>query len=154
MKKIITLSIVLFSLLAGTGRAQNTTQEEYNWMVNGYKLMVTTGGEMKKGYYFSIMDEFNDVWTGYKITYKVLKRELDKSFAGVLIILNSDAKGTSYFCLPAMSTVDKKSYSFPALSSDFYSAIWALDDTTKNLFIASLSRYLSMTTTTYILSNK
>ncbi len=149
MKKLILLSAISFLTLPAL-KAQNTTQDEYNWMVNGYKLMVSTGGEMKKGYYFSPTDEFTDSWTGYKITYKVMKREFDQSLAGFLIILAQDTKVPIYFCMPAMSTVDKKSFSFPALSTDFYQAVWALDETSKNLFVASLSRYLMMASTKMI----
>ena len=96
MKSLFTL-LILPIAIATTAIAQNTTEEEYNWMAKGYSVMVSSGLDMKKGYYFDDDQEHSESKGSYSFSYKVLRRERDKSLAGILITARSSVSGNSYY---------------------------------------------------------
>jgi hypothetical protein len=46
------LLLLIFLISFFFSKSQNTTEEEYNWMNKGYKVMITSGLDMKRGYFF------------------------------------------------------------------------------------------------------
>lgn len=96
------LLIALLLLASLTINAQvTTTQEEYNYLIKGYKSQLELGQDMKKGY---VLDNSpGGVQNGdYNFEFKPLIREETKEIAAILVIANSKAWGnnTYYFCIP------------------------------------------------------
>ena len=147
MKKISTILIAL--IVFYNCKAQNTTEEEYNWITKGYQTMVSSGLDMKKGYYFQDQAEFSKSFQDYNFTYKLLKRENDKSIAGTLVIAHSKVSGrTYYYCIPALN-YNGSSYSYSSYMAQFYKSVWELDGIMTDCFFASLSFYYASLSTYY-----
>jgi hypothetical protein len=92
---------IVFVFLCVKSYGQNTTEEEFNWMNKGYKVMITSGLDMKKGYYFEDSQGFSSISGNYEIEYKFLKREKDNSLAGILIAAKSSINGNvNYYGMP------------------------------------------------------
>ena len=146
MKHFIS-SILLSATFAVTTFAQNTTEEEYNWMTKGYKNMVADGGDIKKGYYFD--GERTDERTSYTFTYKLLRREKDKSIAGTLIVAYSKgSSNTYYYCLPALD-FDGEQYTSSSYMSNLSDSVWDLDRAMSHNLFVSLAQYFSSLMTHY-----
>ncbi len=153
MKTKLFLTAVLATMICFNASAQNTTEEEYNWMTKGYKTMVASGLDMKKGYYFDDGAEFSKGWSAYKFTFKLLKRVKDKTIAGTLVIATSNSSGnTYYYCIPALD-YDGENYTTSSYMGSFYKSAWELDGTMTDCFFASLAMYFSVNST-YLYSGK
>jgi hypothetical protein len=104
-KTILCPLIVAFCLIHLQGTAQkmlSTTEEEYNYITKGYKIQVSSGLDMKKGYHFN---EIGHVTEGnFNFDYKYLVRESTNSVAGILVIINAKyllgGLQTYYLCIP------------------------------------------------------
>ncbi|RYE27090.1 MAG: hypothetical protein EOP48_34690 [Sphingobacteriales bacterium] len=77
--KIILLTLFVF--ISVKSFAQNTTQEEYNFMTKGYKQLLESGLDMKKGYVLSDTAAFTTSEGKYEIIFMNLLRQKDKSLA-------------------------------------------------------------------------
>lgn len=101
MKKTLT-TVVMLLVITFCLKAQFTTEEEYNWMTKGYEVMISSGLDMKKGYYFDDTQEESYYGKNYTCTYKFLRRDKDKSLAGIIIVVkpNSTSMTTRYYGLP------------------------------------------------------
>jgi len=144
--------------------AQNTTEEEYNWMSKGYSVMLSSGLDMKKGYYFDDNHEKSESISNYLFTYKFLRREKDKSLAGIVIIAKSSSSGRTYFYgLPIGSweaesndSDGKNMYVIPAHYSqsdyiqNFLVSINELDCTMTRAFFATLWNVVSEISMRYV----
>lgn len=136
----------LFTFLSSLCSAQETTEEEYNWMVNGYKNMIKNGEDMKKGYSFIDTKEYAEARGDYAFTYKFLQRDKDKTLAGVVLIMKTKSTGkSSYYGIP-LGGWGKEGYYSSEFMSKFeaeirplgWGAYYALTGTLANLF-ASLN---------------
>lgn len=150
--------------------AQNTTEEEYNWMSKGYEVMVSSGLDMKKGYYFDENQEKSETKSSYSFTYKFLRREKDKSLAGIVIIAKSTVSGNTYYYGLPIGSWEAESkweegdnavilpahYAESAYMQNFLTAINDLDSSMTRAFFATLwnvvselsMRYMPKTATT------
>jgi hypothetical protein len=106
MFKTILCSLILsFSLLHLQSFAQKlvpTTEEEYNYITKGYKIQVSSGLDMKKGYHFNQMGKLTEGI--YHFDYKFLVRDDNNSVAGILVVINAKyilgGLQTYYICVP------------------------------------------------------
>ncbi len=143
MKTFITFLLgITFSITF----AQNTTEEEYNWMVSGYKNMIKDGNDMKKGYSFIETREYSESRGDYSFTYKFLQRDKDKALAGVVLVMKIASTGkVNYYGIPLGEWSEGKynpSELMPKFEAEIKPLSWgsyyALTGTLANLF-ASLS---------------
>jgi len=106
MKKLIALTIIVLFILKLNAQ---TTQEEYNYVIKGYKTQVETGLDMKKGYslkeLYSVTLTYGDV---RKVTINGLYRDSDPSKpCALMIIYKKGDKSPEYICAPT-SNSDKE----------------------------------------------
>jgi len=142
-----TLTILFATIFFVDSFAQNTTEEEYNWMSKGYKVMVSSGLDMKKGYFFDDNQEYSQGKYTYEFTYKFLRRDKDKSLAGVVIIAKSSTSGnTYYYGLPigqwitegGENGISAEFYEQSTYMSNFLTAIGDLDSSMTRAFFGTL----------------
>lgn len=173
MKTKTTLTIIFSAIFYSFIVAQNTTIEEYNWMSKGYKTMISSGLDMKKGYYFDDANEYADEVTitgiisnsNYSFTYKFLRRTKDKTLAGIVIILKSSVSGnTYYYGLPIgdLLKTDVRSddgtptgaflvdYLESEYMQNFLSSIKDLDSSAQSAFLTSLFRLTAQNSMLYL----
>ena len=101
MKKILFLLALTFSGFVFSQEQISTTEEEYNYLTQGYKISLETGSDFKKGYELKKIEE--DVYFSFKITYSLLIHSESKKTKAVLItiIKEKDKKDKEeYLCLP------------------------------------------------------
>lgn len=96
MKIQLTL-LLLIALTKHSGFAQNTTEEEFNWMSKGYQVMISSGLDMKSGYYFDLNKELSESRGSYEFNFKFFHRESDSTLAGILITAKSKISGKTYY---------------------------------------------------------
>ncbi len=111
--------------------AQKTTEEEYNWMVIGYKnIVVNGGGDIKKGYSFLDNKEYIESRKNYVFTYKFLQRDKDKTLAGIILVAKSGATDkTYYYGIPLgswLGPVYQPSEFMPKFEADIYALDWGM----------------------------
>lgn len=126
---------------------QNTTQEEFNFLVNGYKTMVESGLDMKKGYSFKDTMAFTETSGGnqYSIWFMNMVRDNDKSLAGILSIVKSNTWNKTYYIgIPAASYNNDIDLS-PSTMTSIKNYEW--DTNIKTAFLQSLAEYLSVSMT-------
>lgn len=103
MKTNILLTLLSVSVVV---QAQ-TSLEEYNYMVKGYKIQIESGLDMKKGYEFRTdtsteIAELNKMGLEFKDLYFVAKN----SYRGTLLIAKiGEIKW--YICIPAKNSDDE-----------------------------------------------
>jgi len=158
MKNIITtfLLVSIFSF----GFSQTTTEEEYNWMTKGYQVMVTSGLDMKKGYYFDESQAYSDGSGSYSFNYKFLRREKDKSLAGVSIVAKSTVSGKTYYFgmpigawYPAYKLGDfdmPAGYGDSEFMNQFTAAIYTLDWPMYRALVGTLCNLFARISVTYL----
>jgi hypothetical protein len=166
MKTIFTILISFIIFIQTYG--QKTTEEEYNWMSKGYKVMITSGLDMKKGYIFDDTQEYGETIGNYSFTYKFLKREKDKSLTGVVIVAKSNVSGnTYYYGLPIGEWIpDSKlgegdfTFNMPAYyqPSDymelFLKSVQDLDCSMRTAFLSSLFNLFAQNSMLYLPKTK
>lgn len=139
MKTILFTLFVFISLKSFT---QNTTQEEYNFMTKGYKQLLESGLDMKKGYVLSDTAAFTTSEGKYEIIFMNLLRQKDKSLAGTIAIIDSKVWSKRYYLgIPAAQangSVDHQG----TLMAQIYSFGW--DASIKTGFLQALSEYLTL----------
>jgi hypothetical protein len=99
MKKY--LLILLFILPTASIQAQSfppTTEEEYNMGSVGYKMYLSMGVELTKGY--SVKDLATYEYGDRKATFKGLYRGADKIPCATLLIYNKLRGAPEYYCIP------------------------------------------------------
>lgn len=100
LNKSILFFILLYSINSTKGQnLPTTTEEEYNFCINGYKSMISNGYDMKKGYYFDFFTLIQS--REYSFEMKILMREKAKEPAAILIIVKSILHSREeYICIP------------------------------------------------------
>ena len=104
MKKIILILIIVLALKSNIysqdiNPSAPTTEEEYNYVIKGYKVQTESGLDMKKGYDFRELLE--ETLGDYKFTVMCLIRVPKKEVAALLVKTKSSNSGnTYYFCVP------------------------------------------------------
>jgi hypothetical protein len=100
MKKLF---LALFVLTTSVAFCQ-TTNDEYNYLRNGYGVQITSGLDMKAGY--SMMDKGTTPLNGISVDIRYLYRTNGNVFAGAVMIVNGLKNGkntlpTQYLVVPA-----------------------------------------------------
>ena len=95
MRKI-TLFFVLFSAFSyAQDEPTGTTLEEYNYMTKGYKIQISSGLDMKKGYSVENITKYSTA--SYDFDFKNLLRETTNTTAGIIVIATSKLWGNVYY---------------------------------------------------------
>lgn len=90
MKKIY----LLFAFVFTTFIYSQTSVEEYNYMVKGYQIQLSSGLDMKKGY---SVENLRTILKGnYSFDFKALVRD-DNTLAGVIVVSVSKSWGNTYY---------------------------------------------------------
>lgn len=104
MKKLFLLTVLTF-MFGFCAKSQKisasspTTEEEYNYLTVGYKVQKESGLDMKSGYKF--IDLFDNTFSNYHFTGKLLLRTNKNEAAGIMIETTSNVSGRKYyFCIP------------------------------------------------------
>jgi len=96
--------LILTGLLAITLLLQSqTTKEEYDYIVKGYKIQLENKLDMKSGYKFIDYDTWGIDYGKFKrkVTFKGLVREgEDKPCALLMILERTDRDYEEYLCIP------------------------------------------------------
>ena len=96
--------VILALLLAITCIVKSqTTKDEYDYIVRGYKIQLENKLEMKKGYKFTDYDTWGIDYGKFKrkVTFKGLFREgEDKPCALLMILERTDRDFEEYLCVP------------------------------------------------------
>lgn len=98
MKKILFMLLV-FNL--GFTQNVSTTIDEYNYLTQGYKIQLETGGDFKKGYQLNQFEKVNA--SNFEITYSYLIEEESKKAKAILIVIKKEKDKDDkirYLCLP------------------------------------------------------
>lgn len=90
MKKIALL--LLFAVSFGYSQ---TTIDEYNYMVKGYGVTISSGLDIKKGYQVKDLTTYSTA--SYTFDYKMLIRDADASLAGVIVRATSKVWSNVYY---------------------------------------------------------
>lgn len=75
-----------------------TTLEEYNYLTKGYKTMIESGLDMKKGYSFKEIGTYST--NSRNCTFKALYRDKETKTCGYLCIFKRLDGGLCYICIP------------------------------------------------------
>ena len=101
MKKLLFLLIMVPTLFfAQTKEPTTTTDDEYNYLSNGYGLTVENGLEIKKGYSLKLLSETEKEGFNYKYFGFVNEKEITKA---LLIQMTKDKSAKDkiiYLCIP------------------------------------------------------
>ncbi|MDI5888742.1 hypothetical protein [Flavobacterium yafengii] len=104
MKKF-TLLLTLFTVFAySQDKFNGTTLEEYNYMTKGYKIQVSSGLDVKKGYV--ITDLVTNNFDTYTFDYKTFIRQKDGTLAGIILIATSKLWSNVYYLAIPVNNVD------------------------------------------------
>lgn len=143
MKKALLFALLLVACFYV--KAQNTTQEELNYMSKGFARMITEGLDLKKGYYLSDTMRFAVYDDKYRFTFYNFRRTADKSLAGTICIAVSNVWGKTYYLgIPAA----KKDLSInlnPTLMAQISNYDW--DFSIRSSFLLALAEYLMIMNT-------
>ncbi|TRW98504.1 hypothetical protein [Flavobacterium gawalongense] len=95
MKKI-TLLLLMFSVFSyAQDKPFGTTLDEYNYMTKGYKIQVSSGLDVKKGY--RVDDVTSYATPLYDFNFKSLVREKDGVSAGLILVATSKMWSNVYY---------------------------------------------------------
>jgi hypothetical protein len=91
--------VLMSSLNSFSQKPAPTTEEEYNYCIKGYRIMLSEKLDMKKGYHFENLFEKEE--GKYSFNARLFIRDDKKEIAAILIIAKSSLWGNTYFhCIP------------------------------------------------------
>lgn len=99
-------------LLPAYAFSQATTEQEYNYMKKGFRDVEERGLDVKSGYYVEELKGSPVI----EYTYTALWRTKDSSLAG--IIVKTTYGNPKYYCIPAVSYTDNKSFGWNLFFKD------------------------------------
>jgi len=138
MKTVISISF--FFLVSINLFAQQTTEEEYNYITKGYKIQIESGLDMKKGYTLKDLGmwalNFNQEGNR-QVTFKGLYRDGSlKPCAIMMIYQRPSTSHFDYYCIPSLDaekdfwdrTLEhlNANYNNPNMKQLYSTLIWAL----------------------------
>jgi hypothetical protein len=95
MKKI-TLLFIMFTVFAySQDKPNGTTLEEYNYMTKGYKIQLSSGLDVKKGYRIDDVTSYPTALYDFK--FQSFVREKDGVSAGLILIATSKMWSNVYY---------------------------------------------------------
>jgi hypothetical protein len=98
MKRILPLFAIIFTLnltFSQTSEINGTTLEEYNYMIRGYEMQISSGLDMKSGYKVDLINTVTR--SDYSFSFNALVRTEEDKLAGILIIATSEVSGRTYY---------------------------------------------------------
>ena len=95
---LLIVFISLFSLRSISQNIMPTTIEEYNYITKGYKTMIESGLDMKKGYGFKELGLYST--SARNCTFKALYRDKESKPCGILCVFKRLDGGYCYLCIP------------------------------------------------------
>ena len=107
MKKSILLSCILTVALLSTRTHAQTTMEEYNYVIKGYKVQVESGLDMKKGYELTQIDKSSAGERVATLSKLVKVSGTQKKTVAYMITYNKSSGATEYFCIPQPNSDDE-----------------------------------------------
>ncbi|MDR2653328.1 MAG: hypothetical protein LBC68_13665 [Prevotellaceae bacterium] len=106
MKKILAVILLALPIIAQAQRA--TTEEEYNYITKGYAIQISSGLDMKRGYYFKDLGvaTYNTTLNNKKIeqrkaTFKALYRTGEQKSCAIMVIYQRSGYDAVYYCIPS-----------------------------------------------------
>ena len=105
-KSILLLCILTVSLLTTRVTAQ-TTMEEYNYVVKGYKVQVESGLDMKKGYELTQIDKTSAGERVASLSKLVKVTGTQKKTVAYMLAYNKSGGATDYYCIPQPNSDDE-----------------------------------------------
>lgn len=150
MKRLLLISLLIGSLSV---KSQNTTQEEYNFMIKGYQQMLESGLDMKKGYLLADTMRFTTQGQKYDFTFINLIRQKDHSLAGTIIFAESKTWNRKYYLGMVAAGNNLSIDHEKTLMVQISNLAW--DTNIRTAFLQSLAEYLSLKmTAAYIEKDK
>ncbi|APY07268.1 hypothetical protein BWZ20_02660 [Winogradskyella sp. J14-2] len=112
MKRILPLFAIILTLnfsFCQSPENKGTTTEEYNYMIRGYEMQLSSGLDMKSGYK---VDHIKTITrSDYSFGFNALVRTKDNTLAGILIIATSEVSGRTYYLgMPINNTQLQQSF--------------------------------------------
>lgn len=103
--------LLAFVLVAGAALAQ-TTQEEYNYLTEGYKEQLEKGLDTKRGYVFGPEQVISIDDGKFIFTFKPLLRESENKLAAVSVRIQSNKAISSdiFLCIPVDNPTLQKEF--------------------------------------------
>lgn len=101
MKKLVLALTIMFSSFCMAQDKIVTSEEEYNYLTQGYKISLETGSDFKAGYELKKIDE--DKLENYSYSYSLLVHKESNKTKAVLITCKKDKEKEDkivYLCLP------------------------------------------------------
>ncbi|MBZ5858373.1 hypothetical protein [Flavihumibacter profundi] len=132
----------ILSIISISGFTQNTTQEEYLYLVKGYKTTIESGLDIKKGYSISDTVSFTTQGNKYGFTFMNLIRQNNKSLAGTIILAYSSISDKHYFLGMEAASEGNQIDLENTLMKQITDYGW--DTQIKNAFIQALAEYLAI----------
>jgi hypothetical protein len=142
----LAISICLLFICVSSGKAQNTTQEEFNYMSKGFARMISEGLDLKKGYFLSDTAQFSIEKEKYRFTFLNLKRVADKSLAGTIVIVKSSVSNNIYYLGIPAANKDMSIDLNPTLMAQISNYNW--DFSIRSAFMLAVSEYFMLLNTT------
>jgi hypothetical protein len=136
MKKII-LGLLLCASVSLFSQVKNdvpTSVEEYNYMTKGYKIQLSSGLDVKKGYKVENITAFKTAL--YEFDFKSFVREKDNTSAGMIMVATSRMWGNVYYLAVPVNN--------PDLMADFNSKVAEWDKDMVTAYSDASSRLMSV----------
>jgi hypothetical protein len=140
-----TFLLALFVFASTSLFAQNTTQEEYNFMTKGFQQLIESGLDMKKGYHVADTLAFTTQGQKYEFYFLNLVRDKDKSLAGTIVVAISKVWNKRYYLGMTAAQSDNSIDHERDLMVQISNYAW--DVNIKTAFLQALSEYLSLNMT-------
>ena len=121
-----TLFILFFTLITVVVSAQTTTEEEFNYVTNGYKIAYAQGADIKKGYTLKDAGEWTLEFSNGNVTmqFKFMYRDNDTKPCAIMVIYKGDMVKQSdweYYCLPSEDASDLWGKTMKQIGKHYYS---------------------------------
>jgi len=101
MKKLLFFLAFTFSGFTFSQEQVTTTEEEYNYLTQGYKISLENGTDLKKGYELKKIQE--DVYSNYKYVYYYFIHSESKKTKAIFVTITKE-KGKKdkeeFLCIP------------------------------------------------------
>ncbi|MFV5699001.1 hypothetical protein ACM55H_11595 [Flavobacterium sp. ZT3R17] len=95
MKKITLLLFMFTAFSYAQDKPNGTTLEEYNYMTKGYKIQISSGLDVKKGY---VINDLVRRDTGqYVFDFKTFHRSKNGTLAGIILVATSKVWSNVYY---------------------------------------------------------
>lgn len=75
-----------------------TTDEEYNYLTQGYKVSLENGSDLKKGYELQKFDE--ETYASFEYNYYLFIHSESKKTKAILVTITKDKNKKEYLCIP------------------------------------------------------